>query len=90
MWYHSWGQVIIPIVPEDLASIYGISDCAITYKDGMLSEALVTALKLSSSDISDRRSDLSTLRTQFMTQSEENLRSAMNKVMRQETPHRHR
>ena len=84
------GNNIIPIVHEDLASIYGISDCAITYKDGMLSEALVTALKLSSSDISDRRSDLSTLRTQFMTQSEENLRSAMNKVMRQETPHRHR
>ena len=77
------GNRIIPIVHEDLASIYGISSCAITYSDGMLSEALQTALELSSSDISDRRSELSTLKTQLMTQSEENLKAALNKVMGQ-------
>ena len=77
------GNRIIPIVHEDLASIYGISSCAITYRDGMLSEALQTALELSSSDISDRQSELSNIKTQLMTQSEENLKAALNKVMGQ-------
>ena len=79
------GNSIIPIVHEDLALIYGIGSCAITYKDGMLLEALETALELSSSDISDRQSELSSIKTQFMTRSEENLKAALNKVMSQET-----
>ena len=49
----------------------------------MLSEALQTALELSSSDISDRQSELSDIKTQLMTQSEENLKAALNKVMGQ-------
>jgi hypothetical protein len=49
----------------------------------MLSEALQAALELSSSDISDRRSELSNIKTQLMTQSEENLKAALNKVMGQ-------
>ena len=77
------GNGIIPIVHEDLASIYGLSSCAITYKDGMLSEALQTALELSSSDISDRRSELSRIKTRLMSQSEENLKAALDKVMGQ-------
>ena len=77
------GNKLIPIVHEDLASIYGIGSCAITYKDGMLSEALQTALELSASDISDRQSELSSIRTRLMTQSEENLKAALNKVMGQ-------
>ena len=49
----------------------------------MLSEALQTALELSYSDISDRRSELSNIRARLMTRSEENLKAALNKVMGQ-------
>ncbi len=75
------GNNIIPIVHEDLASIYGIDSGSITYKDGKLLGALQTALELSSSDISDRQSDLARIRTQLMAQSEENLKEALNRVM---------
>jgi len=75
------GNGIIPVIHEDLAPIYGIGGCAITYGDRMLAEALRTALELSSLDISERQAELGTIRAQFMAQSEENLKAALNKVM---------
>jgi len=75
------GNHVIPVIHEELASIYGMDRCAITYRDGMLAEALETALELTPSEMTARRSELSSLRNAFMVQSERNLEGALNRIM---------